>query len=339
MLIDSLKLKLKGELFKKFFLTASTIGIFIFFVSNFFTFEFLFRSIFEKKPAMAIIFPKIPKVRYPRIIIGLPIFYWIIAIITIIFSHELFHAFTAIAQGVKVKKFGIVFLLIFPVAAFVDIGKKTLERLQGLKKVRIYCSGSLGNFFVFLIFFILYKILFFYFTSAYESKGVVFSNVLNNTPAFFANLSGVIIRIDNKTINSVYDLETFLEKKKPGEIVTIQTTKGVYKIKLAKHPKLNRSFIGISGVRNYIVNKKGEPISELKLKSFESLFKLFGWISALNIGVGMFNLLPIKPLDGGFIFEEFLKKKFKNAEKIANLTSILLAFLIVYSIINGLLPS
>ena len=36
---------------------------------------------------------------------------------------------------------------------------------------------------------------------------------------------------------------------------------------------------------------------------------LFWWIFLLNFLVGAFNLLPMKPLDGGLIFEELLRSK------------------------------
>ncbi|VVB59475.1 Peptidase family M50 [uncultured archaeon] len=45
------------------------------------------------------------------------------------------------------------------------------------------------------------------------------------------------------------------------------------------------------------------------------LYSLFRWRNLLNIGIGLFNLLPLKPLDGGLIFEEIAKEFFGKAWK------------------------
>jgi len=37
----------------------------------------------------------------------------------------------------------------------------------------------------------------------------------------------------------------------------------------------------------------------------------------LNVGVGVANMLPIKPLDGGLLFEEIFKKIFKTHGELA----------------------
>jgi membrane-associated protease RseP (regulator of RpoE activity) len=58
---------------------------------------------------------------------------------------------------------------------------------------------------------------------------------------------------------------------------------------------------------------------------------------------GLFNLLPIKPLDGGIIFEELLGYKLpeKFVTKIVSSVSIVLvgivAFIIIYSIVPGII--
>lgn len=72
---------------------------------------------------------------------------------------------------------------------------------------------------------------------------------------------------------------------------------------LAGHPR--GGFIGIAEVSAYTVVVAGlEPI-EAPLNFIQGL--LF-WIFLINLGVGAFNLLPIKPLDGGRMWEILLTK-------------------------------
>ena len=57
----------------------------------------------------------------------------------------------------------------------------------------------------------------------------------------------------------------------------------------------------------------------------------------LNLGIGLFNLLPIKPLDGGYMLEILLSYKLpENIYKpVVNALSVVLAMVIVFSIVAG----
>jgi membrane-associated protease RseP (regulator of RpoE activity) len=66
---------------------------------------------------------------------------------------------------------------------------------------------------------------------------------------------------------------------------------------------------------------------------------LFLWIFNLNFGIGLFNLLPLKPFDGGVIFEELVGKiASKRVTRYATYTiSLFCLSLIVINIGYGLL--
>ena len=67
------------------------------------------------------------------------------------------------------------------------------------------------------------------------------------------------------------------------------------------------------------------------------LLELFQWIFMLNLGIGLFNLLPLKPLDGGYMLEILLSYKLsENVYKpIVNALSVVMAVIIVFSIVVG----
>ncbi len=95
--------------------------------------------------------------------------------------------------------------------------------------------------------------------------------------------------------------------------------------KLLQHPR--RGYIGIA----YTGNVQGlKPGYEAFSESISFFGGLLYWLFLLNFGVGAFNLLPMKPLDGErmwrLVLQRFAKKK---AAKIMNYVSIAILFLIL----------
>ena len=117
----------------------------------------------------------------------------------------------------------------------------------------------------------------------------------------------------------------------------VKTDQGTYHITLAKNP--NNESVGFFGIQ---ANKHFELINDswgsLPWILFE-LAELFQWISMLNLGIGLFNLLPIKPLDGGYMLEILLSYKLSEQQykPIVNALSAVLAMVIVFSIVAGFL--
>lgn len=84
------------------------------------------------------------------------------------------------------------------------------------------------------------------------------------------------------------------------------------------------------------------PLSVLPPVVFWAIINALYWIFWLNLAVGLFNVLPMVPLDGGFIFNDsvglFLKKIKKNMseerkEKIVRNVSTVISLLILLAII------
>ena len=55
----------------------------------------------------------------------------------------------------------------------------------------------------------------------------------------------------------------------------------------------------------------------------------------LNLGIGLFNLLPLKPLDGGYMLEILLSYKLseEHYKPIVNSLSAVMAMIIVFSLV------
>jgi len=303
------------------------------FLLSFAGFAFIFYSIFKSEQGIAFVLPSVAGIKYPGPVISIPFWYWLIVLFIVTFPHETAHALFAKKEKIKINSYGIVYLLLLPVSAFTEPNKKQLENAKWLSKIKIFSAGSFFNLIVAAVAFLLLfaTMQFFYYLT--KPVGISFTTI-ENTPAAKANLSGIILKINETNITSIYDLIAFLNNTRPGESVTVYTTKGVYNIRLAE--KEGRSFIGITNVSTVYVYAhifKGE-VSENALKIFNYWRELLFWIFVVSVGVAAFNMLPAKPLDGSLFYEEILKLKLgkKKAKKISNIMSILTWTLILLSL-------
>ena len=205
-------------------------------------------------------------------------------------------------------------------------------------KLRIFAAGSFGNFIVAVVMFSLLFLSNSVIGKVIQPIGVEFESTIEGTPAYEVNLSGMIIGINNESVHSLDELSSVLERFKPGDNVTINTTEGIYKITLTTNPENEeRAFIGIKNLRT-VFTYTG-PLAEFGRVSERDL-KIIGWyvgllmlLFGINLGVGIANLFPIKPLDGGFMMEEILKPFFKDdAKRLANYISLFTLGLLLINI-------
>ena len=301
---------------QKFFRYLGIVSILISILASIVAICFLIFFSIQLKQAFGLVLPKVGKVEYPRPVIGIPFWYWIAGIFFVLFPHETFHAIYAILSKIKVKGYGILLFLIFPLGAFVDIDEKKIKKLNLKEKLQIYSAGSFANFLTFAVFFFLSLLVISLFNLIYATIGVNYT-VIPNTTAEKIELSGYIIRINNETIENVNDFASFMMNTRPNETIEIETSSGVFLAILTPHPENStRGFLGVTNLENVYKNKFSNALaSEAEISIFEKTIVLFSWIQILSLGVGIANMLPIKPLDGGKIYEElfrhYIKKKWK----------------------------
>jgi Zn-dependent protease len=273
---------------------------------------------------------------YPEQVLGIPFWYWLISIFIIIFFHESMHAIFARLEKVPVKSYGLIFLLALPIGAFVDPDNNKIKKLSMLKKLRIYAAGSFGNFILALI--VIGIIIGTNYTIAQilEPGGINFDTVYN-TPAYNASLGGIIYQINNNSIKSIKDLENAMTKINPGENVKIYTTSGTYEIKTSSHPlNSSRPYIGIANIsvayKYKLFSKDYASKNLINLIVHWQVFLQILFI--LSLGVGVANMLPLKPFDGGLFFEEIFVNFFETeiGKKLINILSFIVFTLILINL-------
>ena len=256
-----------------------------------------------------------------------PIIPTLIAIFFAAFVHEFSHGVVFRKAKVTLKSWGIFFLGPF-LGAFVEPREEEIPKMKHKDQISAFNAGSAANVVLGIIAFGLLFLVNPIFSTTYKYTNVTILRTINNSPAYYANVSAgaILLKIDNQSIHSIQDVSKVLSKMKPGDIITLYTTKGVYKIKLGE--KNGRPFIGIWMKQNYkILNP---PL--FGILSF--LISLLGWIFIINLGIGIANMLPIYPLDGGRLVYALLDSRGVDAEKY---TKIISTIVLISVIINVLL--
>ena len=290
-------------------------------------------SVFET-PSVSIV---IPGVDIPGSQIYVPFVYGLIALATVLVVHEFSHGIQAIGEKIPIKSIGLLLFAIIP-GAFVEPDEEKLKKAKRSSKLRVYAAGSIANVTLALIALILLSLVSAGIPQFFEEDGIAVDRIVPDLPSEGILKEGMVLQeIDNHRINDSQAYVDIVSSFSPGDNVEVKTDQGTYHITLAKNP--NNESVGFFGIQ---ANKHFELINDswgpLPWILFE-LAELFQWISMLNLGIGLFNLLPIKPLDGGYMLEILLSYKLSERQykPIVNALSMVLAMVIVFSIVAGFL--
>jgi len=240
--------------------------------------------------------------------------------------HELSHGIISRIEKIKIKSLGVLLLLFLP-GAFVEPDEKQLKKSKLSTRLKVYSAGSFANLIVAAIFLFLFLTMF---NNLYVPSGITFASTINGTDAYNKSLNGTIIAINDYKISNIENLTSVMKNITPGKIIRIRTTTGNYSIKTYKQE--NKTMIGIQNVATLLTVKEKYSKSQLPLL----VLNTFNWLWILNLSVGLINLLPLKPLDGGFIFQGLIEKRVKKrrAEKITNYVSVLAFLVLMFNIIG-----
>jgi len=250
-----------------------------------------------------------------------PFFYWIISIFVIAVVHEFSHGLIARTHNMKVKSSGFAFLgLIVPIipAAFVEPDEKELRKRPHKEQLSVFAAGPFSNIAIAFLFLAIASFILAPMANAViEANGVKVTDYVKEKCPFPAESSGIKIgeiiqQVDDKPTSYVNNLSSVLRSKKPNDIVTIKTDKLSYEIKLAKNPD-NESLAYIGAYLEQSTKIKDNVkanFGEFLPKALIWIYGLFVILVVLNFGIGLFNLVPIGPLDGGRMLQLVLHKIF-----------------------------
>jgi len=252
----------------------------------------------------------LPGVQVPGSPIFVPFGFGLIALITVIVVHEFGHGILARAEKIDIKSVGVGMIAILPIA-FVEPDDEQTQKLSTVSKLRIYAAGSIFNMMTAAVALGIFMLLsLFLIPYALPATGLEIESVVPGSPADGVLKAGMVIqKMNGYDITDRNSFTNNLKNLKVGDQLTIVTDQGTYSIKTVANPNSTSTpFIGVKSV------EKHDAVSKEVSKIFGNdipwalvyIQELLFWIYALNFGIGLINLLPLKPFDGGLIFEEIV---------------------------------
>jgi membrane-associated protease RseP (regulator of RpoE activity) len=260
--------------------------------------------------------------------ITIPLVSGVIALATVLLVHEPAHGIVARRVGLPVKSTGLFLLAVIP-GAFVEPDEKKLKKSSVSKRLQVYGAGSLANI---LFGFLCLGILL---TLVVPLPGLYIWGVGENTPAANENLQPGMRLMEIGyggsalvEISDYSDFDNFMEGTKPGDNIILVTDNRAFEIILKNHPTENKGYLGVylvhsvprsrffsTAFTNLLIFWESPEVARWGINQYSYSYRapdfvinLLIWMFILNVGIGLFNLLPLKPLDGGYITECLVEK-------------------------------
>jgi membrane-associated protease RseP (regulator of RpoE activity) len=273
----------------------------------------------------------------------LPIVYGWVAIVCAIAIHEGAHGVVARSAGLRVKSSGLLFFLIIPIGAFVDVDEEQLKKAKPRASIRVMAAGVGGNIVVAVV--CLLGVLVIVGGLTPIISGVYISSVNKGMPAQAAGLlpKDVLVSIDNVRIFNTTDLRTFLDNKTAGDIVQVTVDRGdkwqtqfsaMVNLTVSNGSTIMGINVGDLMTKERLKNYQTFTPERLSMylvpptlasglvpfsdslspfytsslgPSWEIVANGLFWLWFVNFNLAIFNALPIYPLDGGRMFNITLK--------------------------------
>jgi len=175
----------------------------------------------------------IPGVRIPGSPVYIPLVEGLVAILLLAIFHEGMHGIMAAAHGIKSKYTALILMLFIP-AAGVEVDEEKLRKKDTMTKLRIFAAGSMGNFILAGLVFLLIIPTGWIVGANSQFKGL---KVLNSSNIAFKS-DEVIQSVNGIDTRSIDRLQAALVEIGPNANVSVQTNQRVVTGRLDAKGKL-----------------------------------------------------------------------------------------------------
>lgn len=280
-----------------------------------------------------------------------PFFYLLLSLFVLVIVHEASHGIMARVYNMKVKSSGFavlaVIIPIFP-AAFVEPDERELVKRPAWQQLSVFAAGPFANIITAVIVIVLFALISApVMTHVIQSDGVLINGFVEDGNKYPAQSIGLekgelITHIDGEEVLSLQAFTEHMQTKKPNQQITIKTNVSSYSTQLGVNPSdAKKAYLGVLVSDHTKLNPAfTEQYGEVTAKTILWFMGLLFWLYALNLGIGLFNLVPIPILDGGRMFQTALqclfgKKRQKLAAKTWKTVGLFFAILIFAVIFKG----
>ncbi len=326
-----------------------TTGIYVGFLGMFFILYMVFLGLHQlifRPDAPPLFTPVLPGISIPGSPITLPLLEGLIALFIVVVIHEFSHGVVSKAYKIPIKSSGFVMIGPLP-GAFVEPDEKKLQKSSRKIQMSIFAAGPFSNILLAALIIAMVIGAGAITSNMYESSGILITGFTDETEIQpEGRLEGleegeIIYSVNNESVRSVFNLIGALQNSSPGDIVFLETSLGEKEITLSSHPdNESQAYLGVflehsvtpreeagyvfpEPVRNAWFWLFGNPFS----LTFDGNLGLFGWIFVLSLGIGIVNLLPAGPVDGGkmylLVLEKYLRKSLAKRIWVATLQVLL----------------
>jgi len=260
----------------------------------------------------------------------LPILYGWIGIAVGVAVHEISHGIVARSKGMEVKSTGLLLLGPIPVGAFVEIDEEELKRSGVRSSVSVLSAGPSSNVLLALLSLALLLLL----VSGMRPlvDGLLVVGVMDGYPAKDAGVmpKDVIVEVNGVEVRNFTTLSELVKEDGLLELKLYRPSSGFLDVKLKPKPTEKGPMMGVrllelrswdrlrryerEAVLNPMINfvpptmaygffPFSPPFCDFYSHplgpSYRYLAELLYWTWFVNVNVGIFNAIPIYPLDGG----------------------------------------
>lgn len=277
------------------------------------------------QPQIQLVLPSLSsEISVGKISINIPFWTWMIIIISILVPHELSHGIISRAEKIRLKSVGLLLLAIFP-GAFVEPDEKQVKKSKLMTKLRIFAAGSFANFIVcFTLFFLTLLIIW----PSVVNPGVVINGIDPSGPAALAGIEPetILTQINGEEITTSYteylnNTGYFYDEvgsMEIGEYIVVKSIDGQnFEVQLSNKTiefynetsetteLFNVTYMGIVYGPRYKFAENVIPF----------IIQLITMVSFFSLAVGIINILPVYPLDGGLMIEALTDRYAKKRSK------------------------
>jgi membrane-associated protease RseP (regulator of RpoE activity) len=241
-----------------------------------------------------------------------------IALFIVILVHEFSHGVVSRAHNLPVKSSGIFFLGPL-MGAFVEPEEKKLKKASDTTQYSVYAAGPWSNILLAGVCLLLLTYIFVPGIGAMENEvGVELVGVTEGYPAIDAGLqSGMVVTaVNNESLTNYEQFREKLSMMRPNDSISVTANGTVFTFLTVANPSdPEKGYLGVMAA--------SKPMVELKSDAwyFNLLHAVVGWFASLfaitgllSFGIGLANLLPLGPVDGGRMLQVTLQK-IKGKEK------------------------
>ena len=257
-------------------------------------------EILTRQSTMPGVSPLLPSVRqgqpgfsFPGYDIFIPLKYAVIALITVLISHEFAHGVLARVHKMKLKSVGLLTLGVIPVGAFIEPDEEELKTRKSIERMRVFTAGSFSNLLVAVAAIAILTCITAPSISLVEYDSMEIVKTMPQTPASEVLKEGMLIyEVNGKPVTTYESFGDVMDEVTPMQKIVLTTNEGDLELETMAHPEnSSRGYIGIS----FIQHMKNEW-----------LYQTFFWIFFLSFNIALVNLLPIVPFDGGRMLKEVM---------------------------------